>query len=43
MGGKRRMVMGGKKREGYEWEKWGWLSWVGKRRESYGREKEGYG
>ena len=25
MGRKRVMVKGGKKGEGYEWEKWGWL------------------
>ena len=29
VGGKRGMVKGGQKGEGYEWETWGWL-WLGK-------------
>ena len=40
MGGKRVMVKGGKKGEGYEWDKWGWLL-VGKRVGKEGRFKGG--
>ena len=46
MGGKRGMAKGGKKEEGYKWEKWGELRvgkggglWVGEKGEGYGWEK----
>ena len=38
MCGKRGMVKGGQKGEGYEWETWGWL-WLGKRVGKKGRVK----